>query len=85
MTGELEFQCVGPGVVFTRRIDHQIHVVTRGGSVILMDLDHRLTFAYMMSRMAPGIIRSSPADSYLRAVYSALGVSLAQPALIAEM
>jgi CubicO group peptidase (beta-lactamase class C family) len=50
-----------------------------GGSVIIMDLDHRLTFAYMMNKMAPGIIGSAPAESYLRAAYAALGVSLPEP------
>jgi CubicO group peptidase (beta-lactamase class C family) len=50
-----------------------------GGSVILMDLDHRLTFAYMMNRMAPGIIGSTRAESYLRAAYAALGVALPAP------
>jgi CubicO group peptidase (beta-lactamase class C family) len=47
-----------------------------GGSVILMDLDRRLTFAYMMNKMAPGIIGSPRAESYLRPAYAALGVSL---------
>jgi CubicO group peptidase (beta-lactamase class C family) len=47
-----------------------------GGSVIIMDLDRRLTFSYMMNRMAPGIIGSPRAESYLRAAYAALGVAL---------
>jgi CubicO group peptidase (beta-lactamase class C family) len=50
-----------------------------GGSVIIMDLDRRLTFAYMMNKMAPGIIGSSRAESYLRPTYTALGVSLPDP------
>ncbi len=47
-----------------------------GGSVILMDLERRLTFAYMMNRMAAGIIGSPRAESYLRATYGALDVTL---------
>ena len=44
-----------------------------GGSLIVMDLDRRLTIGYTMNRMAPGIIGSDRAESYLRAVYDALG------------
>ena len=44
-----------------------------GGSLIVMDLDRRLTISYMMNKMAPGIIGSDRAESYLRAVYDALG------------
>jgi CubicO group peptidase (beta-lactamase class C family) len=44
-----------------------------GGSLILTDLDRRLTISYMMNKMAPGIIGSPRAESYVRAVYSALG------------
>lgn len=47
-----------------------------GGSVILMDLDRRLTFAYMMNRMGPGIIGSDRAEAYVRATYAALGAHL---------
>jgi CubicO group peptidase (beta-lactamase class C family) len=47
-----------------------------GGSVILMDLDRHMTFAYMMNKMAPGILGSARAESYLRAVYSVLDVPL---------
>ena len=43
-----------------------------GGSLIVMDLDRRLTIGYTMNRMAPGIIGSDRAESYLRAVYGAL-------------
>jgi CubicO group peptidase (beta-lactamase class C family) len=52
-----------------------------GGSVIVMDLDRRMTFAYMMNKMAPGIIGSPRAESYLRPAYAALGVSLPDPAM----
>ena len=47
-----------------------------GGSVIIMDLDRRMTFSYMMNKMAPGIIGSPRAESYLRPAYTALGVPL---------
>jgi len=55
-----------------------------GGSVIVMDLDRRLTFSYMMNKMAPGIIGSPRADAYLRAAYAALGVALSDPAMAAQ-
>ena len=44
-----------------------------GGSVILMDLDARTTISYMMNKMAPGIIGSDRSETYLRAIYNALG------------
>ena len=47
-----------------------------GGSVILMDLERRMTFAYMMNKMGPGIIGSDRAESYLRPAYAALNVPL---------
>ncbi|MEU3184456.1 serine hydrolase domain-containing protein [Streptomyces sp. NPDC006923] len=40
-----------------------------GGSMIIMDLDRRMTIAYMMNRMAPGIIGSDRSATYVRAVY----------------
>ena len=43
-----------------------------GGSMIVMDLDRRLTISYMMNRMAPGIIGSDRSEAYVRAVYDAL-------------
>jgi CubicO group peptidase (beta-lactamase class C family) len=54
-----------------------------GGSVIIMDLDRRLTFSYMMNKMAPGIIGSVRAESYLRSAYTSLGVALPQPVMVA--
>jgi CubicO group peptidase (beta-lactamase class C family) len=44
-----------------------------GGSLIMMDLDRQLTFAYMMNKMAPGIIGSPRSDSYLTEAYRSLG------------
>jgi CubicO group peptidase (beta-lactamase class C family) len=43
-----------------------------GGSMIVMDLDRRVTTSYMMNRMAPGIVGSPRAEAYLAAVYAAL-------------
>ena len=43
-----------------------------GGSLIIMDLDRRVTTSYMMNRMAPGIVGSPRAENYLNAVYAAL-------------
>ncbi|WP_328443856.1 serine hydrolase domain-containing protein [Amycolatopsis sp. NBC_00438] len=44
-----------------------------GGSMIIMDLDRRLTISYMMNRMGPGVIGSDRSGTYVRAVYGALG------------
>jgi CubicO group peptidase (beta-lactamase class C family) len=43
-----------------------------GGSLVVMDLDRRLTISYMMNRMAGGIIGSDRSEAYVRAVYEAL-------------
>jgi CubicO group peptidase (beta-lactamase class C family) len=40
-----------------------------GGSVIIMDLDRRMTISYMMNKMGPGIIGSDRSEAYVRAVY----------------
>jgi CubicO group peptidase (beta-lactamase class C family) len=50
-----------------------------GGSLIVMDLDRRMTFSYMMNKMGAGIIGSPRAEAYLRAAYAALGVTLPAP------
>ncbi|MEV0266537.1 serine hydrolase domain-containing protein [Streptomyces sp. NPDC050617] len=44
-----------------------------GGSMIIMDLDRRMTISYMMNRMSPGILGSPRSATYVRAVYDALG------------
>jgi CubicO group peptidase (beta-lactamase class C family) len=44
-----------------------------GGSVIIMDLDRRVTISYMMNKMQAGIIGSDNAGAYVSAVYEALG------------
>jgi CubicO group peptidase (beta-lactamase class C family) len=43
-----------------------------GGSMIIMDLDRRLTISYMMNRMAPGILGSDRSEAYVRAIYDRL-------------
>ncbi|GAB2833251.1 serine hydrolase domain-containing protein [Streptomyces daliensis] len=40
-----------------------------GGSVIIMDLDRRLTISYVMNKMGAGIIGSERSAEYVRAVY----------------
>jgi CubicO group peptidase (beta-lactamase class C family) len=44
-----------------------------GGSVIIADLDRRITISYMMNRMAPGIIGSDRSETYVRAIEASLG------------
>lgn len=43
-----------------------------GGSMIIMDLDRRMTISYMMNKMAPGIIGSDRSAAYVTAIYEAL-------------
>ena len=43
-----------------------------GGSKIIADLDRRVTLAYMMNNMAPGIIGSDRSEAYVRAAYDCL-------------
>lgn len=43
-----------------------------GGSIIVNDLDHRLTIAYMMNRMGEGIIGGPRAEALVRAAYAAV-------------
>jgi CubicO group peptidase (beta-lactamase class C family) len=54
-----------------------------GGSLIVMDLERRLTVSYMMNKMGAGVVGSARAESYLRAVYGALDVALPEPATAA--
>ncbi len=46
--------------------------VGRGGSIVVMDLDRRVTFAYTMNRLGDGILGSERTHSYLRRVYEVL-------------
>jgi CubicO group peptidase (beta-lactamase class C family) len=43
-----------------------------GGSLVVMDLDRRLTISYVMNRMAPGLLGSPRCEAYVRAVYAAV-------------
>ncbi|MGC7095412.1 serine hydrolase domain-containing protein [Amycolatopsis lurida] len=43
-----------------------------GGSMVILDLDRRMTLTYMMNRMGPGIIGSDRSAAYAKAVYDAL-------------
>jgi CubicO group peptidase (beta-lactamase class C family) len=43
-----------------------------GGSVIIMDLDRNLTFAYMMNKMGDGIVGSERSVRYVEAAYRAI-------------
>ena len=44
-----------------------------GGSIVIADAERRVTFAYVMNRMSPGIIGSARSDAYTRALYESLG------------
>ncbi|MFH9864351.1 serine hydrolase domain-containing protein [Streptomyces sp. NPDC017202] len=46
-----------------------------GGSIVMMDLDRRITFAYTMNRMGEGILGSQRTHDYLRHVYEALATA----------
>ncbi|MEU1041897.1 serine hydrolase domain-containing protein [Streptomyces sp. NPDC005551] len=50
--------------------------VGRGGSVVMMDLDRRVTFAYTMNRLDAGILGSERTHGYIRQVYEALDAGL---------
>ena len=42
-----------------------------GGSLIIMDLDRRLTIGYVMNKMSSGIVGSDRGAAYVQAVYAA--------------
>jgi CubicO group peptidase (beta-lactamase class C family) len=46
--------------------------VGRGGSIVVMDLDRRVTFSYTMNRLGDGLLGSERTHSYLRKVYEVL-------------
>ena len=47
-----------------------------GGSMVIMDLDRRMTATYVMNKMGLGLVGSPRSEAYLRAVYSAAGAGL---------
>jgi CubicO group peptidase (beta-lactamase class C family) len=44
-----------------------------GGSLVVNDLDTRMTFAYVMNKMQPGVVGSVQSEKVARAVYACLG------------
>ncbi|MER6120459.1 serine hydrolase domain-containing protein [Streptomyces sp. NPDC001743] len=46
--------------------------VGRGGSIVMMDLDRRVTFSYTMNRVGDGLLGSERTHSYIKHVYEAL-------------
>ena len=45
-----------------------------GGSIVIMDLERKITFAYVMNKMGPGILGSDRTEAYVKAAYKALGL-----------
>lgn len=45
-----------------------------GGSTVIMDLERKVTFSYVMQKMGNGIVGSERTEAYVRAAYKALGV-----------
>ncbi|MFC9664239.1 serine hydrolase domain-containing protein [Nocardia sp. NPDC127606] len=43
-----------------------------GGSMVVMDLDRRMTITYMMNKMGLGLLGSPRSEAYLRAVYQVI-------------
>jgi CubicO group peptidase (beta-lactamase class C family) len=43
-----------------------------GGSLIIMDVDRKMTIAYMMNKMGAGIVGSERSEKYVASVYSSL-------------
>lgn len=46
-----------------------------GGSVIIVDVERRMTIAYMMNRMESGLVGDSRGENLVRAAYAAIGVA----------
>ncbi|WP_250287154.1 serine hydrolase domain-containing protein [Streptomyces atroolivaceus] len=46
--------------------------VGRGGSIVMMDLDRRVTFSYTMNRVGDGLLGSERTHSYIKHVYEVL-------------
>jgi len=44
-----------------------------GGSMIIIDPDHRMTISYMMNLMAPGIVGCPRSEALIRSAYEAIG------------
>ncbi|MFJ2261947.1 serine hydrolase domain-containing protein [Streptomyces sp. NPDC087844] len=53
--------------------------VGRGGSIVVMDLDRRITFAYTMNRLGDGLLGSERTHCYLKHVYEAFDANPSTP------
>lgn len=51
-----------------------------GGSLVIMDVDRRMTLTYAMNRMQHGMLGTPTGRAYTRKVYEILGVDLPPPA-----
>lgn len=47
-----------------------------GGSIVIMDLDRKLTIAYAMNKMGEGTVGTRRTEQYVRAIYEAIGVQV---------
>jgi CubicO group peptidase (beta-lactamase class C family) len=52
-----------------------------GGSMIIVDLDHRMTIAYVMNRMEVGIIGDAPGEGLVRTAYACLSDRSGRPGI----
>ncbi|KAH7075322.1 beta-lactamase [Paraphoma chrysanthemicola] len=50
-----------------------------GGSVVIMDVERKLTVTYMMNKMDGTLLGGTRTKAYVQAVYAALGVALKLP------
>ncbi|KAH6632915.1 beta-lactamase [Boeremia exigua] len=50
-----------------------------GGSVVIMDLDRKLTVTYVMNKMDATLLGGTRTKAYVQAVYAALGVAIELP------
>lgn len=46
-----------------------------GGSVVAMDLDHRMTVTYAMNRMTNGMLGNANSEAYIKAIYEIVAAS----------
>jgi CubicO group peptidase (beta-lactamase class C family) len=40
-----------------------------GGSMVIMDLDRRMTITYAMNKMGPGLAGNANSEIYIKAIY----------------
>ena len=46
--------------------------VSQGGSCVIMDLDHRMTFTYVMNKIDGGTLSTPRNQAYIEAAYEAV-------------